>query len=99
MKTQCKLSIIFPLSNPSRQVEATLNQVINWIQGQVIVATASPLELIEYQRKTFPIAQCNNSYIFPGMGLGIVSAEISRVSDEMLQVIGDTLTAASPLAN
>ena len=99
MKSHCKLPIIFPLSNPSRQVEATPNQVINWTQGQVIIATGSPFEPIEYQGKTFPIAQCNNSYIFPGIGLGVVSAEISRVTDEMLQVASETLAAASPLAN
>lgn len=99
MKTHCKLPIIFPLSNPSRHVEATPNQVINWTQGQVVIATGSPFEPIEYQGKTFPIAQCNNSYIFPGIGLGVVSAEISRVTDEMLQVASETLAAASPLAN
>ena len=98
MKSHCELPIIFPLSNPSRQVEATPNQVINWTQGQVIIATGSPFEAIEYQGKTYPIAQCNNSYIFPGIGLGVVSANISRISDEMLQVASETLAAASPLA-
>ena len=99
MKSHCELPIIFPLSNPSRQVEATPNQVINWTQGQVIIATGSPFEAIEYQGKTYPIAQCNNSYIFPGIGLGVVAANISRVTDEMLQVASETLAAASPLAN
>ena len=99
MKSHCELPIIFPLSNPSRQVEATPNQVINWTQGQVIIATGSPFEAIEYQGKTYPIAQCNNSYIFPGIGLGVVTANISRVTNEMLQVASETLAAASPLAN
>ena len=98
MKSHCELPIIFPLSNPSRQVEATPNQVINWTQGQVIIATGSPFEAIEYQGKTYPIAQCNNSYIFPGIGLGVVSAKISRITDEMLQVASERLAAASPLA-
>jgi malate dehydrogenase (oxaloacetate-decarboxylating) len=98
MKSHCELPIIFPLSNPSRQVEATPNQVINWTQGQVIIATGSPFEAIEYQGTTYPIAQCNNSYIFPGIGLGVVSAKISRITDEMLQVASETLAAASPLA-
>jgi malate dehydrogenase (oxaloacetate-decarboxylating) len=99
MKSHCELPIIFPLSNPSRQVEATPNQVINWTQGQVIIATGSPFEAIEYQGTTYPIAQCNNSYIFPGIGLGVVAANISRVTNEMLQVASETLAAASPLAN
>jgi malate dehydrogenase (oxaloacetate-decarboxylating) len=99
MKSHCQLPIIFPLSNPSRQVEATPSQVINWTQGEVIIATGSPFEPIEYQGKTFPIAQCNNSYIFPGVGLAVVAAGISRITDEMLQVASETLAAASPLAN
>jgi malate dehydrogenase (oxaloacetate-decarboxylating) len=99
MKSHCDMPIIFPLSNPSRQVEATPSQVINWTQGQVIIATGSPFDPIEYQGKTFPIAQCNNSYIFPGVGLAVVAANISRITDGMLQVASETLAAASPLAN
>lgn len=99
MKAHCEMPIIFPLSNPSRQVEATPSQVINWTQGQAIIATGSPFEAVEYEGKTFPIAQCNNSYIFPGIGLGVVAAGIARVTDEMLQVASETLAAASPLAN
>jgi len=99
MKQHCSMPIIFPLSNPSRQVEATPNQVINWTQGQVIMATGSPFDAVEYQGKSFPIAQCNNSYIFPGIGLGVVAANINRITDKMLQVASETLAAASPLAN
>jgi malate dehydrogenase (oxaloacetate-decarboxylating) len=99
MKQHCKKPIIFPLSNPSRQVEATPDQVINWTNGEVIIATGSPFEPIEYQGKTYPIAQCNNSYIFPGIGLGVISANINRITDRMLQVASETLAAASPLAN
>ncbi|TMM47567.1 NAD-dependent malic enzyme [Colwellia ponticola] len=99
MKSHCELPIIFPLSNPSRQVEATPTQVINWTKGQVIIATGSPFEPVVYEGKTFPIAQCNNSYIFPGIGLAVVTANISRITEEMLQVASETLAAASPLAN
>ncbi len=99
MQQHCDVPIIFPLSNPSRQVEATPAQVINWTKGQVVIATGSPFEPVEYQGKTYPVAQCNNSYIFPGIGLGIVSANISRVSDEMLLVASETLAAASPISN
>ena len=99
MKSHCDLPIILPLSNPSRQVEATPSQVINWTQGQVIIATGSPFQPVEYQGEIFPVAQCNNSYIFPGIGLGVVAANISRITDDMLQVASETLAAASPLAN
>ena len=80
MKQHCAKPIIFPLSNPSRQVEATPSQVINWTEGNVIIATGSPFEPVDYQGKKFSIAQCNNSYIFPGIGLGVISANISAAS-------------------
>lgn len=99
MKQHCDLPIIFPLSNPSRQVEATPQQVIEWTEGDVIIATGSPFEPVEYKGKTYKIVQCNNSYIFPGLGLGVVSANINRITDEMLMVASETLAAASPLAN
>ena len=91
--------IIFPLSNPSRQVEATPEQVLTWTEGTAIVATGSPFAPVEYQGKLFPVAQCNNSYIFPGLGLGVVAANVNRITDEMLMVASETLANASPLAN
>ena len=99
MKAGSELPIIFPLSNPSRQVEARPEQVIEWTKGKAIVASGSPFEPVEYDGNTYPIAQCNNSYIFPGIGLGVVSANINRITDDMLMVASETLAAASPLAN
>jgi malate dehydrogenase (oxaloacetate-decarboxylating) len=64
----------------------------------VIIATGSPFSPVEYQGKTFHIAQCNNSYIFPGIGLGVVAANVSRITDEMLIVASETLANTSPLA-
>lgn len=99
MKQHCSLPIIFPLSNPSRQVEATPDQVIKWTEGEVIIATGSPFSPVEYQGKIYPIAQCNNSYIFPGIGLGVLAAKASLISDEMLMATSAALANASPLAN
>lgn len=99
MHSHCPQPIIFPLSNPSRQVEATPEQVITWTEGQAIVATGSPFEPVEFQGKLFPIAQCNNSYIFPGLGLGVISANVNRITDEMLLVASEMLASESPIAN
>lgn len=99
MKSHCELPIIFPLSNPSRQVEATPEQVINWTEGEVIVATGSPFEAVEYGGKLYPVAQCNNSYIFPGLGLAVIAANINRITDEMLMAASEALALESPLAN
>lgn len=99
MKKGCDTPIIFPLSNPSRQVEATPEQVINWTGGDVIIATGSPFAAVNYNGKRYPIAQCNNSYIFPGIGLGVLACKAQLISDEMLREASKTLAAASPLAN
>lgn len=99
MHKHCQLPIIFPLSNPSRQVEATPEQVIAWTNGQVIIATGSPFAPVQFQGKSYPVAQCNNSYIFPGIGLGVIAVKARRISDEMLMAASETLAAASPLAN
>lgn len=99
MKKHCALPIIMPLSNPIKQIEARPEKVIEWTEGEVIIATGSPFKPIEYKGKTYPVAQCNNSYIFPGIGLGVLACKARRISDEMLRVASETLAAASPLAN
>lgn len=99
MKKGCALPIIFPLSNPSRQVEATPEQVIEWTDGEVIVATGSPFKPVSFNGKQYLITQCNNSYIFPGIGLGVIAAKARLISDEMLRAASETLAANSPLAN
>ncbi|WJG10018.1 NAD-dependent malic enzyme [Aliiglaciecola sp. LCG003] len=99
MKANCELPIIFPLSNPSRQVEATPEQVIQWTGGKVIIATGSPFSAVEYNGTSYPIAQCNNSYIFPGIGLGVIASKSRLISEEMLMATSEALADASPLAN
>ncbi|WP_100658030.1 NAD-dependent malic enzyme [Alteromonas flava] len=98
MAKHCPQPIIFPLSNPSRQVEARPEQVVEWTEGNVIIATGSPFKPVEYAGKLFPIAQCNNSYIFPGIGLGVIASKAKLISDEMLMATSNALADASPLA-
>jgi malate dehydrogenase (oxaloacetate-decarboxylating) len=78
--------IILPLSNPTSQVEALPEDIIRWTDGQAIVATGSPFEPVDYNGESYPIAQCNNSYIFPGVGLAVVASKATRVTDNMLMV-------------
>lgn len=96
MHAQCAMPIIFPLSNPSRLVEAQPAQVMEWTQGKAIVATGSPFGSVEYDGRQFEISQCNNSYIFPGIGLGVISAKASRITDEMLMAASMTLAELVP---
>ena len=98
MRQHCQQPIIFPLSNPPRQVEARPEQVIEWTEGNVVIATGSPFPDVEYGDQIFPIAQCNNSYIFPGIGLGVIASKARLISDEMLMATSNTLADASPLA-
>lgn len=95
----CPQPIIFPLSNPSRQVEAHPADVVKWTEGNAIIATGSPFEAVEYQGKRYEIAQCNNSYIFPGIGLGVTSSKSSLISDEMLMVASSTLAELAPVSS
>ncbi|WP_011218699.1 NAD-dependent malic enzyme [Photobacterium profundum] len=98
MHAHCKRPIVFPLSNPTSRVEATPADIINWTDGNALVATGSPFEPVVHNGKTYPIAQCNNSYIFPGIGLGILAVNARRVTDEMLMASSRALAECSPLA-
>ena len=99
MNRHCTHPIIFPLSNPIKQIEALPQDVMEWTDGTAIVATGSPFAPVVYHDQIYPIAQCNNSYIFPGLGLGVVAANISAITDEMLMLASTTLAEESPLAN
>lgn len=76
--------VILPLSNPTSKVEALPQDVLRWSDGKAIVATGSPFDPVEHNGQSYPIAQCNNSYIFPGVGLGVVASKATRVTDNML---------------
>ena len=98
MYAHCPRPIIFPLSNPTSRVEATPFDLIHWTEGKALVATGSPFDPVVYEGKTYPIVQCNNSYIFPGIGLGVLSVNARRVTSEMLMESSRALAECSPLA-
>ncbi|WP_036801436.1 MULTISPECIES: NAD-dependent malic enzyme [Photobacterium] len=98
MHKHCERPIIFPLSNPTSRVEATPADLIRWTDGNALVATGSPFEPVVHNGKTYPIAQCNNSYIFPGIGLGVLAVGANRVTNEMLMESSRALAECSPLA-
>jgi malate dehydrogenase (oxaloacetate-decarboxylating) len=97
MHKHCPRPIVMPLSNPTSRVEATPQDIISWTNGMALVATGSPFAPVQFQDKVFPIAQCNNAYIFPGIGLGVISSGASRITDDMLMAASETLAEYSPL--
>ncbi|MBI2933455.1 MAG: NAD-dependent malic enzyme [Planctomycetes bacterium] len=79
--------IVFPLSNPTSKTECTPQQAMEWTNGRAMVATGSP----------FPgTPQCNNMYVFPGVGLGAVVSGARRITDGMFETAADTLVSMSP---
>ncbi len=98
MHAHCQKPIVFPLSNPTSRVEATPNDILRWTNGEALVATGSPFDPVVIEGTSYPIAQCNNSYIFPGIGLGVLAVKAKRVTDEMLMESSRALATCSPLA-
>lgn len=97
MHQHCPRPIVMPLSNPTSRVEATPQDIITWTNGMALVATGSPFSPVTWNEKTYPVAQCNNSYIFPGIGLGVIASGASRITDDMLMSASETLAKYSPL--
>jgi malate dehydrogenase (oxaloacetate-decarboxylating) len=88
--------IILPLSNPTDKSEARAEDLIRWTDGRALVASGSPFAPVNYAGRQIPIAQCNNVYIFPAVGLGVVAARASRVTDGMFEAAARTLAKHSP---
>lgn len=99
MHRHCPRPIIMPLSNPTSRAEAQPKDLLEWTRGSALIATGSPFEPVFYDGKTYDIAQCNNAYIFPGLGLGILASKAQRVTEAMLITCSKTLAAHSPLAS
>jgi malate dehydrogenase (oxaloacetate-decarboxylating) len=88
--------IIFPLSNPTSRAEAHPAELDHWTDGRALIATGSPFAPLHRNGVERPVAQCNNVYIFPAMGLAATAAQATRVTDEMMRVAAATLGEASP---
>lgn len=85
--------IVFALSNPTANSECTAEEAYTWSEGRAIFASGSPFDPVEYGNQTFVPGQCNNAYIFPGVGLGVVTSRARHVTDEMFLAAADSLAA------
>ena len=96
MARKVERPIIFPLSNPTSKSEAKADDLIRWTEGRALVATGSPFPPVSYGGREIPMAQCNNVYIFPAMGLGVVASGARRVTEAMMLAAARALGANSP---
>jgi malate dehydrogenase (oxaloacetate-decarboxylating) len=97
MARKVQRPMIFPLSNPTAKSEAKADDLIRWTDGRALVATGSPFARVNYGGRTIPIAQCNNVYIFPAMGLGVIASGARRVTDAMMVAAARSLAEHSPI--
>jgi malate dehydrogenase (oxaloacetate-decarboxylating) len=98
MAAHTKRPIIFPLSNPTSRAEATPENILKWTDGMALIGTGSPFAPVSINGQHMHITQTNNSYVFPGLALGIVSAQARRVTDRMIMASAKALAALSPTA-
>lgn len=96
MLSYCERPIIFPLSNPTSRAEAIPHDLLNWTAGKALIATGSPFEPVAMNGRKIEIAQCNNSYIFPGVGLGVVAGQAKRVTNLMMMAAAVALSELAP---
>ena len=88
--------VIFPLSNPTSVAEAIPADLLRWTDGRSLVGTGSPFAPVEINGRTIRISQINNSFIFPGLALGILVGRASRVTDGMMMAAAKALASVSP---
>jgi malate dehydrogenase (oxaloacetate-decarboxylating) len=104
MAAHCARPVILPMSNPTALSEAVPADLIRWTDGRALVATGSPFPPVDYRGVRYVIGQANNALIFPGLGLGVIAARATQVTDNMLAAAAhavsglvDTATPGAPL--
>jgi malate dehydrogenase (oxaloacetate-decarboxylating) len=100
MAEHCARPVILPMSNPTALSEALPADLIHWTEGRALVATGSPFPPVDYRGVRYTIGQANNALIFPGIGLGVITARASQVTDSMLaaaaHAVSELVDTAAP---
>ncbi|HTS33187.1 MAG TPA: NAD-dependent malic enzyme [Thermoplasmata archaeon] len=96
MASHVQRPIILPLSNPTARSEARPEDLVSWTEGHALIATGSPFPPVYFGNRTYHIAQCNNVYVFPALGLGVIASRARRVTDGMILAAAKTLGEHAP---
>ncbi len=97
MAAHVRRPIIMPLSNPTSRSEARPQDLADWTEGRALVATGSPFPPMKVADTRIPVAQCNNVYIFPGVGLAVTAVHASRVTDAMMTAAAAAVADAATI--
>jgi len=97
MNSHVERPVIFPLSNPTSCCEAKPADLIKWTSGEAIISTGSPFEPVAHDGNLYHIAQCNNVYIFPGVGIGLIGSKARYASDNVFITAAKVLSDYSPM--
>ncbi len=97
MANHVERPVIFALSNPTSKSEASPIDLFKWTNGRAVIATGSPFPPIVTDRGLIRIGQCNNSFIFPGVGLGVIASGARRVTDAMFVAAARVLSDFAPV--
>jgi malate dehydrogenase (oxaloacetate-decarboxylating) len=99
MAAEVARPVIFPLSNPTSRAEATPSDLMAWTEGRAVVGAGSPFPPLLRNGVYERVNQTNNSYVFPGIGLGAIAVRAQRISDGMLMAAARALADVSPARN
>jgi malate dehydrogenase (oxaloacetate-decarboxylating) len=97
MAASNKRPIIFPLSNPTELHEATPAHLLERTDGKALIGTGAPWDDVEHGGVTYRIGQANNAALYPGLGLGVIVARASKVTDEMILVAAQAVAGEADL--
>jgi malate dehydrogenase (oxaloacetate-decarboxylating) len=90
--------VIFPISNPTSQIEAMPADIIGWSKAKALVATGLPIPPVDYQGVRYWIGQANNALLYPGLGLGTIVSGASKVTDGMLLAAAEAVAGQADVS-